>query len=117
MKKRIFAALSPPCVLGDSVHEKTAATVKSRVAFDAGGVASTSYSTVNTTSNKVAEKVLASQIIRTTRAINDDEEDKRNVYVLHGLMGQGKNWRGPITMLSEKLRESLPKTAFSLSLD
>ena len=105
VKKRIFAALSPPCVFGDSVHDKTtAAFVKSRVAFDSGG-ASTSYSTVNTTTNKVAEKVLASQIIRTTRAINDDEEDKRNVYVLHGLMGQGKNWRGPITMLSEKLRE------------
>lgn len=116
MKKRIFSALSPPCVFGDSVHDKTTAAVKSRVAFDAGGVASTSYSTVNTTNNKVAEKVLASQIIRTTRAMNDDEEDKRNVYVLHGLMGQGKNWRGPITMLSEKLSESLPKTAFRFHL-
>ena len=112
LKKKFLAALSPPCVLADGTYETTIAAA--RRGFEAGCASTSFSSTVNNKNDKVAEEVLASQIIRAAKDVG--EENNRHVYVLHGLMGQGKNWRGPITMLSEKLKDTLPKTAFIFHL-
>ena len=57
----------------------------------------------------------ASQIIQENMSTNEEEKEK-NVYVLHGLMGQGKNWRGPIKVLSRKTQRSPTKSTIQISL-
>ena len=117
LKRKLSSALFPPCIFRDESRiYQTTATLVVRGALE-GALSSFHSSNFSTVKIKVAkdEGVLASQIIQENMSTNEEEKEK-NVYVLHGLMGQGKNWRGPIKVLSEKLKEVLPKVRFRFHL-
>jgi pimeloyl-ACP methyl ester carboxylesterase len=63
------------------------------------------------------KNVLRSQIIRSSTNSETNEKKTKHVFVLHGLMGQGKNWRGPIQSLAEKIRhQQIPKSSYEFHL-